>query len=234
MNSVTQWLAGLSGPVVYAVVAALVFVEDGFLLGLVLPGESAVVVGGVIARQGAVSVYWLAALVVVAAVAGDFVGYEIGRRSGSLIRGSPFLRERTDQVAAAQALLRRRGPASVFFGRFIAFVRTLVPVLAGMARMPYRRFVRYNALGGLLWGVGFTLLGYYLGEAYVRIEQVWGRYIAFGFLAVLLVGLTVWRIRRRAERREAAATASAATDRTDDGDGDPGTPPPRRSADRGR
>ncbi|WP_441247676.1 DedA family protein [Kitasatospora sp. McL0602] len=209
MNSLTQWLAGLSGPLVYAVVTALVFVEDGFLVGLVLPGESAVVVGGVIAREGAVSVYWLSALVVLAAIAGDFVGYEIGRRSGPLITRSRFLRRRTDQVEAAQDLLRRRGPAAVFFGRFIAFARTLVPGLAGMARMPYRRFVRYNALGALLWGVGFTLLGYYLGDAYVRIEQAWGPYIAVGLLGILLVGLLGRRALRRLGRRHAAHAAQA-------------------------
>ncbi|MER5638069.1 DedA family protein [Kitasatospora sp. NPDC002227] len=203
MNSITHWLAGLSGPVVYAVVTALVLVEDGFLVGLVLPGESAVVVGGVIARQGAVSVSWLCMLVVLAAVAGDFVGYEIGRRGGPLLTGSRFLRHRADQVAAAQDLLRRRGPAAVFFGRFIAFARTLVPGLAGMARMPYREFVRWNALGALLWGVGFTLLGYYLGDAYVRIEQAWGPYIAIAVLGLLLLALLGRRALRHAARRRA-------------------------------
>ncbi|MDH6578849.1 DedA family protein [Kitasatospora sp. MAP5-34] len=210
MNSITHWLAGLSGPVVYAVVAGLVFVEDGFLVGVVLPGESAVVVGGVIARQGAVSVYWLCALVVVAAIAGDFIGYEIGRRSGPRIANSRFLRGRSERVDAAREMMNRRGAGAVFFGRFIAFVRTMVPGLAGLSRMPYRRFVRYNALGALLWGVGFTMLGYYAGDAYTQIEQVLGRFIAGAFVAVLLAVAVVWHMRRRRARRRREAEADAA------------------------
>ncbi|GAA2144272.1 hypothetical protein GCM10009760_31620 [Kitasatospora kazusensis] len=218
MNSITHWLAGLSGPVVYAVVAGLVFLEDGFFVGVVLPGESAVVVGGVIARQGAVSVYWLCALVVVAAVAGDFVGYEIGRRSGPRITGSRLLRGRAERVAAARELMRRRGAGAVFFGRFIAFVRTMVPGLAGLSRMPYGRFVRYNALGALFWGVGFTMLGYYAGDAYTRVEQLLGRFVALGFALVLLAVAVGWQVRRRrARRREAAPPAG-------DDPGGPGDP----------
>ncbi|MFF4364569.1 DedA family protein [Streptomyces sp. NPDC001594] len=136
MHTITDWLGSLSGPVVYAVVAALVFFEDTLFFGFVLPGETAVFVGGVLASQGKVSVYWLAVAVVLAAIAGDSVGYEIGHRFGPRILETRPLRRHRDRVEAAQDMIRRRGAPAVFFGRFIAFFRAMMPALAGISRMP--------------------------------------------------------------------------------------------------
>jgi membrane protein DedA with SNARE-associated domain len=107
------------------------------------PGETAVIIGGVLAaRRGTVDLAWLTLAVVVAAVAGDSIGYEIGRRLGPPPLGSrSLLRRRAERVDRGRALLRRRGPAAVFVGRFVGLFRSLVPVLAGAARMPYRRFL---------------------------------------------------------------------------------------------
>lgn len=197
MHTITDWLGSLSGPVVYAVVGALVFAEDALFFGFVLPGETAVVLGGVLAGQGRVPVGWLLLAVVGAAVTGDSAGYEVGRRLGPAILGARPLRRHIDRVRAAQDLIRRRGPAAVFLGRFIAFFRAMMPALAGMSGMPYRRFLLYNALGGVAWGVGFTLLGYFAGTAYARVEGLVGRAAAIAVAAAVAAGLLIWHIRRR-------------------------------------
>ncbi|GAA2251573.1 MULTISPECIES: DedA family protein [Kitasatospora] len=197
MHSITDWLRGLSGPVVYAVVAALVFAEDALFFGFVLPGETAAVLGGVLAHQGRVSIGWLILAVVGAAIVGDSVGYEVGRRAGPRILDSRPLRRHRDRLADAQALIRRRGPVAVFAGRFVAFFRATMPALAGSSHMPYRRFLLFNALGGVTWGTGFPLLGYFAGSAYSRVEGAVGRTTAVLLAVVAIAVLTVWQLRRR-------------------------------------
>ena len=141
------------------IVGGLVFAEDAFLLGLVVPGETAAILGGVAASLGRIDLATIAAIVVVAAVVGDAVGYQIGYHFGPrLLDVEPLARRRKGVESARQALLHHGGPA-VFFGRFVAFLRTLIPFLAGTARMRYRTFLFYNATSGLLWGVANVLLG---------------------------------------------------------------------------
>jgi membrane protein DedA with SNARE-associated domain len=209
MHAITDWLGTLSGPVVYAVVFALVFAEDAIFVGFVLPGETAVVLGGVMASQGKVNVWLLGALVVLAAILGDSVGYEVGRHFGPRILDVKPLRRHGARVEKAQELIQRRGPAAVFFGRFIAFFRAMMPALAGISRMPYRRFLLFNALGGLVWGIGFTALGYFAGNAYAKVEAQVGRALALVIAAIVIAALVVWHFRRR-RRMDAEDAADAA------------------------
>jgi membrane-associated protein len=199
MSTITHWLGGLSGAVVYAVVGILVFCEDAIFVGFVLPGESAVVIGGVLAHQGKVSVGWLILVVVCAAIVGDSVGYEVGARFGPRILTVRPLRRHAHRVDMARDLIARRGPVAVFLGRFIAFFRAMMPALAGLSRMPYPRFLLFNALGGITWGIGFTLLGYFAGAAYSRVEGLVGRALAVLLACVVVVVLIVWRVRRHRE-----------------------------------
>jgi membrane protein DedA with SNARE-associated domain len=209
MDAITTWLGGLSGPVVYAVVGLLVFLEDALFFGFVLPGETAVVLGGVLAGQGRVSVQVLALVVVVAAIAGDSVGYEVGRRLGPSILETRPLRRHHERIGQTRELMRRRGGWAVFLGRFVAFFRAMMPAIAGMSHMPYRRFLPFNALGGLCWGVGFVLLGYFAGAAYQRVEREVGTAAAVVLTAVVVAALVVWQVRRRrAERADEAAASS--------------------------
>ncbi|WP_035870569.1 DedA family protein, partial [Kitasatospora cheerisanensis] len=195
MHAVTDWLSRLSGPVVYAVVGALVFAEDALFFGFVLPGETAAVLGGLLAHQGKVSLGWMVLVVVAAAILGDSTGYEVGRRLGPAVLRTRSMRRHADRIEGARDLIRRRGPVAVLLGRFVAFFRALMPALAGVSRMPYRQFLLYNAVGGLIWGVGFTLLGYFAGSAYSRVEGTVGRSLALAVAAVVVVALVVWRAR---------------------------------------
>lgn len=118
-------------------------------MGFVIPGETAAVLGGVIASQGRVHLWLMIVLVVVAAVVGDTVGYEIGRHVGPRILQLRVLDKRRRRLNDAQDFLRRRGGWAVFLGRFVAFFRAVMPALAGTSRMPYLRFLAFNAAGGL-------------------------------------------------------------------------------------
>jgi membrane protein DedA with SNARE-associated domain len=197
MHGVMHWLDGLPGPLVYTVVAALVFCEDAIFVGFVLPGETSVEVGGLLASHGKISVWLLCIVVVAAGVAGDSVGYEIGRRFGPKILKLRPLRRHRARLEKAESLVRRRGAAAVFLGRFIAFFRAVMPALAGISRMPYRRFLASNALGGLLSGVGYVLVGYYAGDAYTKAEGRLGHAAAIAIAGAAAAGLLVWHFRRR-------------------------------------
>jgi membrane-associated protein len=201
VSSITGDLVRLSGPVAYLVIAALVFGETAVFLGFVLPGETAVVLGGVLASRGRVSLLILILVVVVAAVAGPLVGYEIGRHLGGRLVAARGLRRVAGGVERAQDLLRTRGGTAVLIGRSVAVLRALMPALAGTARMPYRTFFLYNMVGGIIWGIGFCLLGYAAGSAYAVIERRVGTGVAIALAVVVVAGVAIWAVRRHRRSR---------------------------------
>jgi membrane-associated protein len=207
-NSIVSWLTGLPPSLVYVVVAALVFGEAAVFLGFILPGETAVLIGGFIASQGKVDVVALCVIVVVAAIVGDTVGYVVGARYGTRILERPILQRRRAGIDVALRGIERRGATYVFLGRFTAFFRAVVPGLAGMSKMNYPRFLGANACGGLLWGVGFTLLGYFAGHAYKRIET-YSDYVGYALIAIVAVALVVMSVRRRRRERRVEASFAA-------------------------
>lgn len=203
MSSLVDWLRNLNGPVVYLVVGALVFAEDALFVGFVIPGETAAVLGGLAAHQGQVALPAMMAVVVFAAIAGDSVGYEVGRHFGPRLLANRRLARHTAQVDKARGFLRDHGPSAVFLGRFVAFFRALMPALSGLSQMRYPTFLRFNALGGLVWGVGFVLLGYVAGDAYKRVEKAVGTGLAVAIGLIVVGALVAWRVRKaRAEARE--------------------------------
>src|SRR5262245_29191636 len=203
VSAITSELARLSGPLVYLVVAALVFGETALFVGFVLPGEVAVVLGGVLASRGRVSLPLLIMVVVAAAIIGPLVGYEVGRRMGGRVVASRFLRRVSGTVDQAASALNSRGAVAVLVGRFTAVLRAMMPALAGTARMPYRTFAVSNAVGGLIWGIGYCLLGYLAGSAYEAVERRVGAGFAIAIAAV--VGALVVGAGRRHRRAPAWA-----------------------------
>ena len=191
-------LLSLHGWQAYLLVGVLVFAEDSVMLGFVFPGETAAILGGVLASKGGVSPGGILAVVVMCAIVGDSVGYAIGDRWGrQLLRLGP-LRKRQKGVDTALDQLSRRGAVAVFVGRFSAFLRAVVPGLAGMSKMRYRIFLPANALGGICWGFLYVLLGYFVGE---RVEKASGiaSDILLALIAAVIVVLVV-RHRRREKR----------------------------------
>jgi membrane-associated protein len=191
-------ILGLDPVLILVLTGLLVFAEDAVFVGFVVPGETAAVIAGVGAGLGDVPLALAIVVVVVAAIVGDSVGYEVGRLFfGPKVLTSRLLAPHRHRVERAQAFLRRRGGIAVFLGRFTAFFRAMMPALAGASHMPYRKFLVWNATGGLVWGTVFVLVGYAAGASYHQVEHQVGRGIAIG-LAVIVVGLLVaWRIRVR-------------------------------------
>ncbi len=201
MTSLLERLLTVPAAVVYTMVGLLVFAEDALFVGFVLPGETAAVLGGVAASRGHVQLWAVIVVVVLAAIAGDSVGYEVGRKLGPRILKVRILTRHQRRLDEAQAFLQRRGGSAVFLGRFVAFFRAVMPALAGTARMPYRRFLPFNAAGGLVWGTGFVLLGYLAGNSYVAVERTVGRGGAIAVAAIAVVAVLVWRIREHRRSR---------------------------------
>ena len=207
MSGLVEQILNVNGVIVCALVAGLVFAEDAFFLGFVIPGETAAVLGGVDASRGHVSLSLMIMLVTAAAIIGDSVGYEVGRTVGPRVLSLSTLERHRGHVDDARSVLARRGGSAVFFGRFVAFFRAVMPALAGASRMPYRRFLVFNAVGGAVWAVSFVLLGYLAGDSYQAVEQTVGRGAAAVVLGLVVAGLVVWRLRRRRLRRRVDMTS---------------------------
>ncbi|WP_415857169.1 DedA family protein [Sinomonas sp. G460-2] len=203
MGAIVDAILGMPPLAAYLVVFALVFAEDAIFVGFVIPGETAAVLGGVVSSQGHANIWIMVPLVVFAAIAGDTVGYEIGKHLGPRLLGFRVFDRHRKRLEDAQAFLRKRGGWAVFLGRFVAFFRAMMPALAGASQMHYPRFVSFNALGGATWGVGFTLLGFVAGASYDVVAKAAGRDLAAIVLVIAVIGVIVWRVRKgRAERRE--------------------------------
>lgn len=211
VNSVLTAPAAL----VLVVVGLVVFAEDALFVGFVLPGETVAILGGVAANRGHVSLPAVLAVVIAAAIIGDSVGFEVGRRLGPRILQIKMLRKHQSRIGDAQDFLKRRGGWAVFLGRWIAFFRAVMPALAGTSPMTYRTFLTFNALGGVLWGSAVVTAGYLAGASYQKVETVFGRDAAIIFGVVVVVGLVVWQVRRRrSEGAEESAEASGSHPRS--------------------
>jgi membrane protein DedA with SNARE-associated domain len=203
VGPITNAIESLPPAAAYAIIFALVFGEAAVFLGFVLPGETAVVLGGFLASTGHLEIVLLCALVFVAAVLGDSVGYEVGKKFGPRVVALKILQRHRSRLDKAQTMLRERGGPAVFMGRFTAFFRAVMPGLAGLSQMHYRLFLPWNALGGLAWGVGFCLLGYFAGNSYERVASQVGEGAAIAVGLVVVVALIGWHVRRkRAEKHD--------------------------------
>jgi membrane-associated protein len=207
IDKVLNPLLSLSGWEAYLLVGALVFAEAAIMLGFVFPGETAAILGGVLASKGGVSLTGICLTVVLCAIAGDSVGYFVGDKWGpSLVQLGP-LKKRQRGIDLALDQLRRRGAVAVFVGRFSAFLRAVIPGLAGLSRMRYRIFLPANAAGGICWGLLYVLLGYFVGQ---RVEKATG--VASDILAgliVVLIVVAVIRHRRKEKQYEGPGGAEA-------------------------
>jgi membrane-associated protein len=204
---VTAFLNNVLGAapwVVYAVVGLVVFAEDALFVGFVLPGETAAILGGVAAHLGHVPLAGVMAVVIVAAIVGDSVGYEVGRQIGPRLLASKRLDGRRERLEKAQDFLARRGGWAVLLGRWVAFFRAVMPALAGTARMPYRTFLLFNAIGGALWGAVVVTVGYLAGASYAAVEKAVGRDAALVVAGIVVVALVVWQVRKRRGERDPA------------------------------
>jgi membrane protein DedA with SNARE-associated domain len=177
------------GPWTYALVAALAFLETGAFVGLVAPGETAIVLGGVVAAQGDVS---LPAMILVR---------RLGRRF--LVARGPRLGVTAERLARVEAFFDRHGPKAILVGRFVGIVRAVAPFLAGASGMRVRAFLPWSLLGTLVWSTSFTLVGYAFHRSFASAAGA----LTHGALALAVVAAAALALRehRRARRRATAA-----------------------------
>ena len=178
---------------------AVLFAECGLLVGFFLPGDSLLFTAGLLAAGGRIAPLWvLLVLLPVAAVAGNLVGYWIGRSAGPAVFDRPDSRLlKAEHVERSRAFFERHGARTVVLARFVPVVRTFATVMAGAARMDLRRFALYSAVGGVAWAAGVTLLGAWLGQVALVRDHVEVFVLAVVVLSLLPVGLEVLRGRRR-------------------------------------
>ncbi len=203
LASIADRILNMHGALALALVFALPALESSAFVGFVFPGEIAVVIGGVLAHDGRVPLWAVILAGILGAFIGDTIGYWVGREWGrKILHGSlgrlPIIKHHLHKnLDAAQEYLQRRGGSAVFFGRFTAALRVLVPGLAGMSQVPYPQFMFFNLLGGATWATTYVLLGYFAGQAWHRVEKV-ASWVGLGLLAFVLIAFVVGRMLRRA------------------------------------
>jgi membrane-associated protein len=181
-----------------ALVFLLPALEASAFVGIVLPGEIGVILGGVLANQHKLPLAAVLVAGILGAVIGDSIGYWVGKRYGERILATiPHRVLKPEHLQRAEESVRRFGGRAVFLGRFTAALRALVPGMAGMSRVHYGRFLVWNALGGTIWATAFVVLGYLAGSQYTTIEH-YANYIGLGLLALVVVVLVVRHRRQRA------------------------------------
>jgi len=233
IDRLLQPLLSLHGWQAYTLIGLLVFAEAAVMLGFVFPGETAAILGGVLASKGGVNLTAIVAVVVICAIVGDSVGYAVGENWGpQLLRLGP-LRKRQKGIDAALDQLNRRGPVAVFVARFSAFLRAVVPGLAGVSSMHYRTFLGANAAGGLCWGVLYTLLGYFVGQ---RVEKATGiaSDVVLGLIVVVIVVLIVRHHRRDKEEFQGSTDSDSGSGPGPEPNSEPGPnsePDPKSGSD---
>jgi membrane protein DedA with SNARE-associated domain len=206
LEHVIRDLGGALGPWTYALVGVMAFLETGAGIGLIAPGELAVILGGVAAGQGEVELVPLIALVWVCAVAGDSLSYVLGRRLGRdfLYEHGHRVKLTPERLEQVERYFAKHGGKTILFGRFIGWVRALAPFIAGTSRMPARRFLPATIVAAGLWAVACTLLGYVFWNSLDRAVELAreGSFAIAGAVALAVAatyGFKRWRSRTNPE-----------------------------------
>ena len=178
----------------------IVFVETGLLVGFFLPGDSLLFVTGLLVATGVIQIdIWVAAIAIaLSAFAGDQTGYWIGRKAGPAVFNKPeskFFRQ--ENVSKTNSFFERHGAKAIILAHFVPILRTFVPVAAGVGEMQYSKFLKYNVVGVLAWGVGVTFLGYFLGQVQFIKKNYEYFVIAIVGISFIPVALEILKSRRK-------------------------------------
>jgi membrane-associated protein len=179
----------------YVGLFAIIFAESGLFFGFFLPGDSLLFTAGLLASQGLFNYYALAIIFALAAIAGDNVGYMFGKKIGPKIftRDDSLLFQKK-HVERTQKFYEKYGTKTIVLARFIPIVRTFAPILAGVASMNYATFFKYNVIGGLIWGVGISFIGFFLGSRIPGIEN-YLNYIIVAIIATSFIPILIEFVR---------------------------------------
>lgn len=190
------------GPWIYAILFLIIFCETGLVITPFLPGDSLLFIAGALAATGGMDVHIVVVLLIIAAVLGDAVNYQIGAWAGPKIfkdDNARFLKKA--HLAKAHAFYEKWGGAAIILARFTPFLRTYVPFVAGMSRMSYRKFALYNITGGIIWVASLTYLGYFFGNIpWVKANQ---GFMVIGIVIVSLIPVLIGIIKSRTSTKSA-------------------------------
>lgn len=166
------------------VIALILFAETGLLLGFFLPGDTLLLAAGILAAAGTFSLATLLPVIVISTILGNIVGYEIGHRAGpKLFKKKDNKIFRHEYLERAELFYEKHGGKTILFARFIPIIRTFAPIVAGIGNMDKKLFNFYNVVGGLVWGIGVTLIGYFFGQRIPNLDH----YILPVILAVVII-----------------------------------------------
>lgn len=187
-EQIVEFITRYGANVGYLLLAIIVFAESGLFFGFFLPGDSLLLTAGLLASRGLLNIWILVPLVFTAAVLGDNVGYWFGAKAGPRIfnRENSLLFKRKN-LLAAKAFYDRHGGKTLILARFMPFIRTFAPIVAGAVEMEYRRFLFFNLLGGVLWGMGVTMAGYFLARLFP--PEVLDKYFLLIVMTVIVVSV---------------------------------------------
>jgi len=156
----------------YVLISAIVFAESGLLVGFFLPGDSLLFTAGFLASQGFLDIQIISLLCFIAAITGDSVGYAFGHRVGRQLfqrQNSRFFKQ--EYLLRAENFYEKHGAKTIVLARFVPVVRTFAPIVAGIGKMSYRTFLTYNVVGGALWALGLTWLGFWIGDLVPNVDR---------------------------------------------------------------
>ena len=200
IETTASWLVANNLQIpLFALLILFAFGEAAAFIGFVLPGETSLLIGGVLAHEKVWPLWLFLICAIIGAIAGDSVGYEVGKHFGPRIEVSRLGRlVGAKRWALAQHIFDKYHGGAIFFGRAQALLRALVPALAGMTKVPYRTFLKWNAAGGIVFSTIVILLGYEFANQLTKLEKVL-KYWAFGFLTVVIIVILV--IKNKLEKR---------------------------------
>jgi membrane-associated protein len=196
VEQVVEWIEPVFVAAGYYIIAAAVLAERSIFIGLVIPGDLILALGGVYASKGKMSLVVVVLIGVVGAIIGESMGYWLGRKYGmGLIRHIPFVRRLQGPLEGAQEYFAKHGGRTVAIGRYATAAGAFIPFTAGVARMPYRRFLLFDVPAIIIWATGISVFGYLFGENLDFIDKVLSRfgYIMLGLVVVFFGGRFLWR-----------------------------------------
>ena len=202
IKQIVRWVDPIFTSAGYPIVAGAVLLERSIFLGLIVPGDVILALGGVYAGRTQMNLVVVIVIGTFAAIMGESIGYWLGRRYGrKLIRRIPLARRLDKRFEDAESHFKKHGGLTVAVGRYATAAGAFVPFVAGMARMEYRRFLVYDVPAIVIWASGITLVGYYFGRNLDTVDRILSRfgYAVLGVLIVLIAGQFLWKRFRRSE-----------------------------------
>ena len=203
VEELVEWVQPAFLTAGYAIIVAAVLMERSIFIGLLVPGDLILALGGVYAARGELDLAWVIVLGTVAAIIGESAGYWLGRRYGfGLIGRLPLVRRLRGNLENAQHYFRRHGGKTVAIGRYATAAGAFVPFSAGVAGMPYRRFLAFDVPAVVVWAAGISVFGYLFGRNLAFVDKTVSRfgYVMLGLLAGFVLGRLLWTRWRRGKR----------------------------------